>query len=578
MSNLEIAWIFFEIADLLELKGENPFKVKAYRKAAKTIKRLPEELSKIWQEDRLQEIPGIGKNLGAKIVELLTTGTCQLHEELKSQVPVTLRELLAIPGLGAHSIRLIHRHLQVNTLDDLEKVAKERKIRTLPRMGSKTELNILRSIEMLKRRKQGLIPVGVALPLAELILKDLKSLPGVTAGSLCGSLRRGLELIQEVEMLIGTEEPALVRRAFLKHPQCQEVIASGSRKSTILTKLGIKVHLWLVKPEEFPAALFYFTGSKEHVARVQSRGEKYELNVNAYGVFSGKEQKKLDINREEEIYQLLQLPYIPPELREDGDEWEAALNDELPQLLQLEDMQGDLHLHTNWSDGVNTIKEMVQEAKKLGYQYIAITDHSRSLRVANGLSIERLREQHEIIREMQALEEDFKIFTGVECDILQDGTLDYPDEILKECDVVIASIHMGLRQDKEKLTYRAEMALKNPYVTIFAHPTGRILGRRDPYDIDIDRIIQLAKDEGKVLEINSSPDRLDLNGELVRRAALEFDIPIAINTDAHDIARLSDMSYGVKTARRGWLTKEHVINTKTLPQLESFLKRRGECG
>lgn len=575
MNNLEIAWIFFEIADLLELKGENPFKVRAYRQAAKTIKHLPEELSKIRREGRLEEIPGIGKNLSEKISELLSTGTCQFYEKLKKEVPTSLRELLALPGLGAKSIRLIHENLQVKNIEDLEKAAKEKKIRTLPGMGSKTELNILRALEMWKKREQGLVPVGVALPLAEHILNDLKSLPEVIAGAIGGSLRRGVELVKDVDLIVSCQDSKPVRETFLKHPQARETVASGTRKCTILTWLGIKVHMWLVKPEEFSTALFYFTGSKAHLERVQTKAQELGLSITEYGIYSEKGQKSLEVNNEEEIYQVLDLPYIPPELREDKGEWEAALNGELPQLLELEDIKGDLHLHTTWSDGVNTIEEMVKAAKERGYSYIAITDHSRSLSVAHGLSIERLQEQHKLIKEMQALEEDFKIFTGVECDILQDGTLDYPDEILKECDVVIASIHTGFRQDSEKLTLRAEMALKNPYVNILAHPTGRILGRREAYDIDIDRIFQLAKDEGKVLEINSSVDRLDLNGELVRRAVYEFGIPIAINTDAHDTLRLAEMSYGVTTARRGWLTKEHVINTKSLSELEKFLSGEG---
>ncbi|WP_227765759.1 DNA polymerase/3'-5' exonuclease PolX [Zhaonella formicivorans] len=574
MTNLEIAWIFSEIADLLELKEESSFKVRAYRKAAKTIKHLSDDLGSLWKKGKLTELPGIGKNLSDKIAELLSTGQCAFHQRLKEEVPVTLRELLAIPGLGSKSVRLIHERLHVNNMEELEAAAKEKKIRTLPGMGSKTELNILRSIEMLKQNAQSEVPIGVALPLANLFLNDLKRLPEVTDGAICGSLRRGKELVKDIDLLIATRNPDLVRQTVLKHPQVKDIITSGNEKSAVLTWLGVKVEVRTVSPDQFWSALHHLTGSKEHHERLRQRARSLGLKVNEYGIFPEGSEVSLEIKGEEDIYRATGVPYIPPELREDSGEWEAALENDLPRLLELEDIKGDLHLHTSWSDGIHSIEEMADAARRKGYEYIAITDHSRSLGIANGLSIERLQEQHALIKQMNSQSADLKILTGVEADILQDGRLDYPDEILEQCDVVIASIHTGFRQEMEKLTLRAEAALKNPYVHILAHPTGRILGRRKPYDIDLDRLFQLAKAEGKALEINSSIDRLDLNAALARRAAYEFEIPIVINTDAHDVSRLEEMAYGVTTARRGWLTKEQVVNTKSKLELDKFLKRR----
>lgn len=574
MTNLEIAWIFSEIADLLELKEESSFKVRAYRKAAKTIKHLSDDLGSLWKKGKLTELPGIGKNLSDKIAELLSTGQCAFHQRLKEEVPVTLRELLAIPGLGSKSVRLIHERLHVNNMEELEAAAKEKKIRTLPGMGSKTELNILRSIEMLKQNAQSEVPIGVALPLANLFLNDLKRLPEVTDGAICGSLRRGKELVKDIDLLIATRNPDLVRQTVLKHPQVKDIIISGNEKSAVLTWLGVKVEVRTVSPDQFWSALHHLTGSKEHHERLRQRARSLGLKVNEYGIFPEGSEVSLEIKGEEDIYRATGVPYIPPELREDSGEWEAALENDLPRLLELEDIKGDLHLHTSWSDGIHSIEEMADAARRKGYEYIAITDHSPSLGIANGLSIERLQEQHALIKQMNSQSADLKILTGVEADILQDGRLDYPDEILEQCDVVIASIHTGFRQEMEKLTLRAEAALKNPYVHILAHPTGRILGRRKPYDIDLDRLFQLAKAEGKALEINSSIDRLDLNAALARRAAYEFEIPIVINTDAHDVSRLEEMAYGVTTARRGWLTKEQVVNTKSKLELDKFLKRR----
>lgn len=571
MNNIEIAWVFEEMADLIELSEDNVFKVRAYRKAAKTIKNLPKDLAEMWQEGKIEEIPGIGKNLKEKIVEMLTGDKCEYHQQLRSMVPPSLRELLSIPGLGPRSVRLIHERLNVKNLKELEIAAREKRIRELPGMGSKSELAILRGIEMLQQHGNSEVPIGIALPLGNLFLKDLLMLPGVTAGAICGSLRRGKELVKDIDLLIATEQPQLVRQTMQKHPQVKETVTSGTKKSVVLSWLGIKIEVRTVEPEDYWAALHHLTGSAQHHEKIRERAKSNGLKINEYGVYHIDSGEVFKLSKEEDIYDLLGMPFIPPEIRENNGEWEAALNEEIPVLINKEDYKGDLHLHTTWSDGINDIAEMAAAAAQKGYDYIAITDHSQSLSIANGLSLERLRQQQRQIKELNKENSKPYIYAGIEADILPDARLDFPDEVLRQCDVVIASIHTGLRQDKEKIAQRLEAALKNPYVNIVAHPTGRILGRREPYQVNFDRFFQLAKAEQKILEINASPDRLDLNADLARRAAYEFAIPIAINTDAHDSSRYEDIAYGILTARRAWLTKKHVVNTKNREHLERIL-------
>lgn len=574
MTNIEIAWIFWEIADLLELKGnENFYKIRAYRKASKTIKHLTVDIAELYRQGKHKVLPGIGKTIAENIEELLTTGKCEIHQQLKKEIPLALREMLTIPGVGPKTISLILRELGITTVQELKEAAIHKKIRNLPGLGSKTELNILRGIEMLEQNQLNGIPIGIARPVAMTFLHDLLKVPGVNNGSICGNLRRAEEVIEEINLLISTVQPDLVREILQKHPQVKEVITSGTKKNTVLTWLGIKVTVTLVQPANYWLVLHYLTGSTEFIKALQVYAEKIGYCLDQYDLYDIKQKQRILVENEEIIYDTLKLQYIPPELRENKEAIEAAVKGELPSLIEKSDLKGDLHMHTSWSDGLNDIEEMAEAARNRGYKYIGITDHSRSLAIANGLSIERLKKQHEYINQLNLNYEDFKILAGVEMDILQDARLDYPDEILENCDVVIASIHTGLRQEEEKIYARLEAALKSPYVHIIAHPTGRILGRRKPYNVDFDRFFELAKKEGKVLEINSSPDRLDLNADHVKKAVQEYDIPIAINTDAHDIARLDDIKYGILTARRGWLERADVINTLELDNLRKLFRR-----
>lgn len=569
MTNLEVAWVLEDIARLLEIKEESVFKIRAYRKAGKAIQRLPEEITRLYAENRLEDIPGIGKNIAAKIAELIETGSCRYHESLREEIPDILKEMVHIPGVGVKSARLIYDSFQPESLEDLQRVAKDRKIRNLPGMGAKTEIAILRGIDLL-RRGSGATPLGVAMPLAQEIVKYLSAMPEVIRIEVAGSVRRGKAEVGDIDIVIATGEPGKVGETFTKYPQVKEVLARSETKVSVLTWLGSQVDLRLVTEEEFVTAWHYFTGSREHNARLRQRAKEHGLKINEYGIFKGKQ--KLPVTSEEDIYRTLNLSYIMPELREDRGEVEAAQGDSLPRLVETEDIKGDLHLHTNWSDGINTIRELALAAKDRGYQYIAVTDHSRSLRIAGGLSIEMLRKQREEIDRLNEELAPFRIFAGVEADILADGTLDYPDAVLRELDLVIASVHSNFRMDRKTMTDRIVKALTNPWVHFLGHPTGRLIGRRPGYEVDMEAVMQAAVDYGKALEINASPDRLDLRDEHVRMAK-EKGISIVINTDGHDMVKLAEMYYGVITARRGWLTADEVVNTWDLEKVEQWLKK-----
>jgi len=567
VTNLEVAWVLADIAALLEIKQESVFKIRAYRKASRTIQKLPEDILKVYQENRLKEIPGIGKNISAKIAELLETGNSVYYANLKKETPEILTEMVHIPAIGIKSARAIYDNFHPETLDDLAQLAKKRKIRNLPGMGAKTEIAILRGIELL-RRGSGATPLGVAKPLAEEIAAFLNTMPEVISIDVAGSVRRGKDEVSDIDLVAATNYPKKVGETFTKYPQVKEVLAEGKTKVSVRTWLGSQVDLRLVTKDQFITTLHHFTGSKEHNVRLRKLAKEKGIKINEYALLH--DEERLMVKSEQDIYKTLGLQYVPPELREDQGEVEAAREKIIPELVQLSDIKGDLHLHTDWSDGVNTIREVALAAKELGYQYIAITDHSRSLKIAGGLSIEMLRKQK---KEIAALNEElapFKVFAGVEADILADGTLDYPDNILKELDLVIASIHSNFRMDKKVMTQRIIKAISNPWVHFFAHPTGRLIGRRPGYEVDIVKVMQVARDYGKALEINSSPDRLDLRDEHVFQAK-EKGIPIAVNTDAHDIDRLPEMLYGIITARRGWLVADDIINTWPLDRIVKWL-------
>lgn len=570
MRNFEVAFIFNDIADILEIKGENFFKIRAYRKAAHTIENLPIEIEEVAKKSRLQEIDGIGKALEEKIHEILSTGTCRYYEELKRDFPRGLVEMLKIPGLGAKKIKVIYENLGITSIEELEKAAKAHKLRNLPGMGVKTEQSILKGIQTLKGHGERVL-LAIALPVANRVVEILSSMNEVSHISIAGSLRRKKEMVKDIDILVATEKPDIVVKDFLKLPIISEVKAEGPTKVSVMLNMGIQMDLRLVKPQEFHSALQHFTGSKEHNTKLRSLALKMGYKLNEYGFFEKDGVEVFRPKSEEELYAKLSMPYIIPELREDRGEIEAALEDDLPEVVKLENIRGDLHVHSNFSDGVSSIEAMAKKAKSLGYEYIAITDHSKSLKIARGLDEGRLREQIEKIKEINARNEGIRILTGIEVDILTDGSLDFDDEILKELDVVIASVHSGFKQDQKTLTSRIVNACHNPYVNIIAHPTGRLLGRRGPYDVDMDKVLEAAAKTGTVLEINASPDRLDLNDVYVKRA-MEMGIKIAINTDAHSPEAFTDMIYGVWVARRGWLTADNIINTFPLEKLLKFLK------
>lgn len=571
IENIEIALIFNEIADYLELQGENSFKIRAYRNAARVINKLPDDLNTIATQGKLTEIKGIGRELALKISEILDTGKLNYLEKLKITTPQAVKDLMSIPGIGAKTANRLYQELHISSLEELEKAAKSHQIKNLPGMGSKVEQNVLRGIKMLQKGVGSLAPIGIALAMAEGFLAYLRSLPGVARAEVAGSTRRFKEMIGDIDLVVGSSEPETIIDLFVKHPQVRDILSQGGTKASVVTLIGVQVDLLVVQPEEFYSAWHHFTGNKDHNVRLRGISHEKKLKINEYGVFKEDTDEKLPVTGEEDIYTHLGLPFIPPEIREDTGEIEAAQNNTLPQLLRLEDIRGDLHMHSDWSDGVNTITQLVEQARSRGYSYIAITDHSKSLGIARGLSIEKLWQQRDIIRELDSKYDDFHILWGLEVDILFTGEMDYADEIMGEMDIVIGSVHSGFKQDEEKLTNRIIAAIKNKEVDIIAHPTGRLLGRREPYAVNMDRVLEAAAEYNTVLEINSSPDRLDINHVYARRAR-EMGIKIAIDTDAHDIHRLGDMFYGVGMARRGWLEKKDVINCMEYEELMDFLK------
>lgn len=573
MSNLEIASIFRQIAELLELKEENPFKVRAYYKAAQTIENLTSELSSIWQEEGikgLSAIPGIGQRMAQKIKELLEQGTLSYLEELQKATPPGLTKLLEVPGLGPKKIILLLRELKIDNLEKLKKAAEEGKIRNLPTMGEKTEENILQGIKIVQQRKQREL-LSESLPLAEKIINELRKKKEVKRSSLAGSLRRMKETIGDIDLLVASSQPEVVMTHFVNLPEVKRIIAQGRTKSSILTHQNKQVDLRVVSPVSFGTALMYFTGSKQHNIALRELAIKKGWKINEYGLFNSAGQK-IAGEEEKEVFEKLGLTYIPPELRENQGEIELAKEGKLPSLIERKDLKGDLHLHSTWSDGSASIEELADCAQKLGYEYIAITDHSVSLKVGGGLSPERLQQQIKYIHELNKKYKNFHILAGSEVDIKADGSLDFEDEILAQLDLVIASIHTGFKQPAEVITERMVKAMKNKYVHIIAHPTGRLILERDPYLIQLEKLIQTAKETSTILELNSFPKRLDLK-DIHLKKAKEAGVMVSLGTDAHHSFQLNSIRFGLSTARRGWLEKKNVLNTLSFQELKAKLAK-----
>jgi DNA polymerase (family 10) len=558
MKNHQIAGIFTEIAELLELKGENVFRIRAYRRAAQNIDGLSADVATLSDKD-LTAIPGIGPDLAAKIREFISTGGVAAHEKLKKEIPEGVLALLKVPGLGPKKAKQFYDALKIKSIDELEAAIKKGRLEGLPGVQKKTEENILKGIELVKRGTDRR-PLGRVLPLAQDIVRRMKESAPVDAIEVAGSIRRMKETVRDIDILTTSREPGKVMDAFVKLPQAGRVLAHGETKSSIITDDGIQVDLRVVDEDSFGAALAYFTGSKQHNIKLREMAVRAGLKINEYGVFKGPGERKVGGRLEEDVYKALKLPFIPPELREDTGEIDAALAGKLPDLVTVEDIKGDLHVHTKWSDGSHDLDTMVEAARKKGYRYIAVTDHTKGLGVAHGLDEKRLVQEIRLIDEANEKLSGFKILKGTEIDIRSDGRLDLADEALAGLDIVVASIHSGFKQTGEQITRRILSAIRNPYVSVIAHPTGRLIGERDAYALDMEAVLKEAAKYGVAMEVNAYPLRLDLN-DLHIKMAKQYGAQFVINTDTHVTSQYDFMTYGVSVARRGWVEKKDVLNT-----------------
>jgi len=559
--NVELAELFDEIADLLEIREENVFRVRAYRRAAQQLESLAEDAAEALEAGK--KIPGIGADLAAKIREFADTGAVAYLEELRKTLPAGVRDLMAIQGVGPKTAKLLAEQLGIDSVERLEEACRSGAILEVPGIRAKTRDNMLRGIEAWKAG-QARMPLGKALALADAVVRALRETPGVQAIEPAGSLRRRLETVGDIDILVTSTRPAAVIERFVGLPQVVTVLAHGETKSSIRHREGIQVDLRVVEPEAFGAALQYFTGSKNHNVKLRELAVRKKLKISEYGVFDAR-GRRAGGRTEEEVYAAVGLPWIPPELREDTGEIEAALARKLPTLVEVEHIRGDLHAHTDWSDGHHPLEALVTAAEARGYEYIIVSDHSRSATVARGLTPDQLRDQIRKIRVLQR-KHRVRILAGSECDILADGTMDFPDDVLAELDVVLAAVHSRFKQPRPEMTARICRALENPHVRILAHPTGRLLGSREPYDVDLEQVFAAAKRHGKAIEINGSPWRLDLNDVHARRAR-DLGLLVTIDTDAHYLDELENMALGVATARRAWIGPERVVNALPLDRL-----------
>ncbi|MBM3172544.1 MAG: DNA polymerase/3'-5' exonuclease PolX [Chloroflexi bacterium] len=566
MKNTEIAKVFQDIADLLEIKGENPFKIRAYQRAARTIDHLPKEIEIMLDEgEDLQRIPGVGEAIAKKTTELITTGKLKYYEELKAEFPEGITGLLEIPGVGPKTAKKLSAELGITSVDALEQAIKDGHVAHLFRLGDKTADNILQQIQALRRKDQR-IPTGEALPVVDEILDALRPLPGVKNLTAAGSLRRFRETVGDIDLMGTADNPEEVINAFVKLPQVREVLAQGPTKASVIIPGGLQADLRMVEHDSFGSLLQYFTGSKQHNIVLRTRSQRQGLKLSEYGITNLATDKLEKFTTEEEFYRRLGLQYIPPELREGDQEIELAEQNAIPRLIELSDVKGDLHVHSDWSDGNETIENMAQAAKSLGYQYIAITDHSGGRGIAHGLKDDRLRQQIEEIRRLNQKLDGIRILAGAEVDIRADGSLDMSPELLLKLDIVVAAIHSGMNESEEKITRRVIGAIENPDVDVIAHPTCRLLGEREPVAIDMEAVFKAAARHNKALEINASPYRLDLKETHIRRAT-ELGVKLIFGTDAHSIAQLGFMRFGIGIARRGWCQAQHVLNTRPLKEV-----------
>jgi DNA polymerase (family 10) len=568
--NADIAQVFEDIADLLEISEANPFRVRAYRNAARTVGDIRLDLAATIAAGKdLPKLPGIGEDLDAKIHEIVATGTCGLLEKLKKQLPPAITELLKIPGLGPKRVKALHESLHIDTLPQLLEAARKGKIRDLTGFGAKTEAHIVEAVQArLSHAKR--FKLAIAAQYAQPFAAYLRQAKGASEVVIAGSFRRMKETVGDIDILVTAAASAPVMDRFVKYPEVREVLAKGDTRASIVLKCGLQVDLRAVPPESFGAALHYFTGSKAHNIVIRRLAQERGLKLNEYGVFKG--EKRVAGDTEESVFAAVGLPWISPELREDRGEVEAARRGELPKLVELECLRGDLHVHTKASDGRNTIREMALAAKAKGLEYIAIAEHSQRETQARGLDSARLLKQLDEIDRLNAELRGITVLKGIEVDVLEDGSLDLPDSVLAKLDVVVAAVHAKFNLSRARQTERILRALDNPHVSILAHPTGRLIDVREPYEVDMQAVIRRAKARAIALELNAHPDRLDLNDTDARMAKEEGAL-VAINSDAHSVHDFENLAFGVGQARRGWLEARDVVNARPLAEAGKLLSR-----
>jgi DNA polymerase (family 10) len=569
VGNFEVARLFFEMASLLEARDESVFRIRAYQRAAQTLETLSEDVRAVAARGALTSLPAIGKDLAAKIQEYLETGRIDQLERLREQLPPAFLTLMEIRGLGPRTAKALYEQRGVDSVERLEALCRSKEIIGVAGIREKTCENILKGIAQWRAgRTRTLLPT--ARGIARQIGETLRAHGGVERLEIAGSLRRMKETVKDIDLLVTSTEPARVIRTLTTLPSIVEVLAQGPTKASVRHQDGLAIDLRVVEPEAFGAALQYFTGSKEHNVKIREMASRRGLRISEYGVFDEATGARVAGATEEDVYATVGLPWIPPELRENQGEIEAAREGRLPALVTAGDLRGDLHAHTDWSDGHHPLERLVEAAQARGYEYVIVSDHSRSLTIAGGLSVDELRAQRSAIRGLQP-RFSIRILAGTECDILADGSLDFPDEVLAELDVVVAAVHSRFKQSRQEMTARIVRALGNPWLNVLAHPTGRRLGSREPYDVDLDAVFEAARRHGKAVEINSSPERLDLADVHARRAAA-LGVPIAISTDTHYLRELDQVELGLGVARRAWIEPAQVLNARPLDELLAWAR------
>jgi DNA polymerase (family 10) len=571
--NSDVAEIFNKLADLLDIKGENPFRIRAYRNAARTIGGLSKNVAGLVEKgEDLSGLPGIGKDLAGKIEQIVKTGSLPLLGKLEKDVPPELSELMKMQGMGPKKIKFLFKELGITTTKELKQAAKERKIRMLPGFGLKTEQSILEEVKKKEKSKEEKerIKISVAEQIVYPLYEYLSEIKGIKDLEAAGSYRRRMETVGDLDILATCKTGSEVMDRFVDYEDVDKVLSKGNTRSSVVLRSGFQVDLRVVPAVSFGAALHYFTGSKAHNIAIRKRGVKKKLKINEYGVFKGK--KRIAGRTEKEVYARVGLPYIEPELRENRGEIEAAEKDQLPELVTLQDIRGDLHTHTKFTDGHYSLEEMAEAARERGYDYLAVTDHSKHVTVARGLDAKRLARQLKEIDRVNEKLKGVRMLKSIELEILEDGSLDLPDDILKELDLVTCSVHYKFNLSREKQTQRIIKALDNPHINIVCHPTGRLINERQPYELNVERVLEAAKERGCFVELNAHPDRLDLNDSDCMMAK-EMGVKLAISTDAHRLDDLDFMRFGVGQARRGWLEADDVLNTRSWRELKKLMKR-----